>query len=80
MIKVHVNAKQTPDSNIESPVFTEGSHTHIHTHTHTHTHTDRDRDRDRDRETHTDTHTHTQILSIEFQCSMRCAGLNYYRE
>ena len=29
MIKVHVNAKQTPDSNIESPVFpvfTEGSH------------------------------------------------------
>ena len=50
MIKVHVNAKQTPDSNIESPVFTEGSHTH------THTHTDRERDRDRDRER--DTHTH----------------------
>ena len=72
MIKVHVNAKQTPDSNIESPVFTEGSHTHIHTHTDRQTETETERERD--------THTHTQILSIEFQCSMRCAGLNYYRE
>ena len=52
MIKIHVNAKQTPDSNIESPVFTEGSHTHIHTHT------DRQRQRQRQRETHTHTHTH----------------------
>ena len=49
MIKIHVNAKQTPDSNIESPVFTEGSHTHIHTHRQTETET----------ETERDTHTHT---------------------
>ena len=62
MIKVHVNAKQTPDSNIESPVFTEGSHTHIHTHTHTHTHRQRQRQRQRQRDTHRHTHTHTDTF------------------
>ena len=54
MIKIHVNAKQTPDSNIESPVFTEGSHTHIHTHT--------DRQRQRQRQRERDTHTHTDTF------------------
>ena len=44
MIKVHVNAKQNPDSIIEYPIFSiyRGSKTQTlalqHTHTHTHTH------------------------------------------
>ena len=78
MIKVHVNAKQTPDSNIESPVFTEGPHTHTHTQTETETETETETDRQRQRQTERDTQRET--LSIEFQCSMRCAGLSYYRE
>ena len=56
MIKVHVNAKQTPDSNIESPVFTEGSHTHRQTETET------------ERDTHTHTDTFHRIPMLHEMC------------
>ena len=56
MIKVHVNAKQTPDSNIESPVFTEGPHTHTHTHTHTYTQTETETETETERDTQRERH------------------------
>ena len=64
MIKVYVNTKQNPDSITESPIFS----------------VYRESVHNTDPVTLALQHTRGYLLSIEFQGTVRCPGLNCYRQ